>query len=120
MSAAKMHGMHHALARLYTLAEVDAVACAMPWNELDARFRMGLAYACAWAGMPNLRCAMCNEPLVGHATYLVVLMPADPEVGLGSSGAVCSRCGQNLPREQLQALAEQAAQVMFEPVGGHA
>ena len=109
----------HALARLYTLAEVDEVACAMPLTELDGRFRMGLAYACAWAGMPNLRCAMCNEPLEGQATYLVVLMPAEHEAGLGSSGAVCSRCGQN-PREHLQQLAEQAARVMFEPAMGRA
>lgn len=92
----------------------------MPWNELDARFKMGLGYACAWAHMPNLRCAMCNEPLEGHATYLVVLMPADPEVGLGSSGAVCSRCGQRLPRDRLQELADQAARVMFEPAMGRA
>ena len=110
----------HALARLYTLAEVDAVACAMPWNELDARFKMGLCYACAWAGMPNLRCAMCNEPLAGVATYLVVLMPVDHEGHLGSSGAVCSRCGQSLPRERLQELADQAARVMFEPAMGRA
>lgn len=110
----------HALARLYTLAEVDEVACAMPLNELDGRFRMGLAYACAWAGMPNLRCAMCNEELHGQATYLVVLMPADDEMGLGSSGAVCSRCGQNLSRERLQELADQAARVMFEPAMGRA
>lgn len=110
----------HALARLYTLAEVDEVACAMPLNELDGRFRMGLCYACAWAGMPNLRCAMCNELLEGQATYLVVLMPADPEGHLGSSGAVCSRCGQNLPRERLQELADQAARVMFEPAMGRA
>lgn len=110
----------HALARLYTLAEVDDVARAMPLNELDGRFRMGLAYACAWALMPNLRCAMCNEPLEGQATYLIVLMPADHEVGLGSSGAVCSRCGQNLPRERLQELADQAARVMFEPAMGRA
>lgn len=109
-----------ALARLYTLAEVDEVACAMPANELDGRFRMGLAYACAWAGIPNLHCVMCNERIEGPATYLVVLMPADPEVGLGISGAVCTGCGQRLPREQLQHLAEQAAQVMFEPVGGRA
>lgn len=108
------------MARLYTLAEVDEVACAMPWNELDARFRMGLAYACAWAGMPHLRCAMCNEPLEGVATYLVVLMPADPEVGLGTSGAVCSPCAQRLPRERLQELADQAARVMFEPAMGRA
>lgn len=110
----------HALARLYTLAEVNETARAMPWNELDGRFRMGLCYACAWAGMPNLRCAMCNEPLEGQATYLIVLMPAEPEVGLGTSGAVCSRCGQNLPRERLQELAEQAARVIFEPIAGRA
>lgn len=109
-----------AMARLYTLAEVDEVACAMPLNELDGRFRTGLAYACAWAGMPHLRCAICNELMAGQATYLVVLMPADPEVGLGTSGAVCSRCGQNLPRERLQELADQAARVMFEPIAGRA
>lgn len=110
----------HALARLYTLAEVDDVACAMPLNELDGRFRMGLAYASAWAAMPDLHCAMCNEPLLGVATYLIVLMPADPEVGLGTSGAVCRSCGHNLTRERLQELAEQAARVMFEPVAGRA
>ena len=109
----------HAQARLYTLTEVDEVACAMPWNELDARFRMGLAYACAWAGMPNLRCAICNEPLEGQATYLVVLLPSDPEMGLGSSGAVCTPCGQ-MPRGRLQELADQAARIMFEPALGHA
>lgn len=112
--------MSSALARLYTMAEVDEAACAMPANELDGRFRMGLAYACAWAGIPHLRCVMCNEPLGGEATYLVVLMPEDPEIGLGISGAVCSRCGQSRPRERLQEAADQAARVMFEPAMGHA
>ncbi|HEY2538204.1 MAG TPA: hypothetical protein VGI28_01700, partial [Stellaceae bacterium] len=91
-----------------------------PRSMLDARFQAGLAYAVHWGQMPSVRCAMCNGELADEVTYLVVLMPMDPDLGLGISGAVCRTCGQNLPRDRLQEVAEQTARVLFEPVAGHA
>lgn len=110
----------HAMARLYTLAEIHEMRHTPPRNELDMRYLHGIMGAICWAQMPDLRCAFCNNRLEGNATYLIVMMPSDPLSGFGSSGACCVDCGVRLPREQLQHLAEQAAQVMFEPAAGHA
>ena len=107
-------------ARLYTLAEVQDAAHMPPHCELDARFQVGLANALSWLRISGVRCAFCNNEVGGQATYLVVLMPADADAGYGSSGACCVGCGQRMPREHLQAMADQAARLMFEPIAGRA
>ncbi len=109
----------HATARLYTQAEVAETQRTPAACELDARYLVGLAYAVMWQNVPQVHCAMCNAEAC-PASYLIVLMPSDERAGFGTSGVVCSKCAQNLPRERLQQMAEMAARVMFEPAAGHA
>lgn len=110
--------------RIYALPEVASIL--MPVSPpppcasvLEARFQAGLRYACAWAQNPNIACALCGEPLSGRASYLAVMMPLDERWGLGTSSAVCVKCGER-PRDEVLKSVEYAALLMFGPEGGHA
>jgi hypothetical protein len=107
------------IARLYTRPETVDMQQTMPLCELDARLIASLGTAVIWADQPQTRCTVCDTPLNRSVTYLVVLLPSDPEMGLGVSGAVCGNCG-GLPRAALQAHADEVAMLLFEPVAGRA
>lgn len=91
----------------------------MPLCELDHRLRVSLNTALPWALNPDVQCAVCAKPLGGLTAYVMVLLPVDPEMGLGVSGGVCGICGA-LPRTQLEAQATRMAILMFEPHQGRA
>lgn len=108
--------------RIYALPEVVAIAgedAVAPLCVLDARFQVGLRYACAWVQNPNVTCALCGEPLGGHASYLAVLMPIEVELGFGTSSGVCVKCGE-APRAEVLTGIERSALLMFGPEMGHA
>lgn len=107
------------IARLYTGSEAAEMAETLPQCELDHRLRQGLVTAIPWVQNPGRECAVCGKPIGGHAAYVMMLLPVDPEMGFGVSGGVCGSCG-GLPRIQLEAHATLMAILMFEPHQGRA
>lgn len=107
------------IARLFTGVEAAEMAETMPQCELDHRLMASLHTAIPWATNPDVQCAVCNAPLGGRTAYVMILLPVDPEMGLGVSGGVCGSCG-GLPRIQLEAHATRIAMLMFEPPQGRA
>jgi hypothetical protein len=106
------------IARLYTPSETVEVLQMVPLCELDARLAGGLGNAVVWASQTQTCCVVCDAPMNSLSAYLVVLLPSEPEAGLGVSGAVCTHCG-GLPRSALQAHAERVALLLFGEVAGH-
>lgn len=105
--------------RIWTIPEAALADRAVPCDILEARFQQGLRYAVVWASNSHVSCALCGELLGGHASYLVVLMPLEVELGLGTSSAVCLECGK-APRQEILKSVEYSALLMFGPEGGHA
>ena len=90
-----------ALARLYTLPEALEARQSLVIGEHEARMVIGVQNAERWIAVPGTACIMCGNPLNASVSYVLVIMPNDPDLGLGLSAGVCSACGM-LPRQQLQ------------------
>lgn len=109
--------------RIWTLGEVRTLLMPaeppVPLGLLDTRFLEGLRNAAAWARAGAVSCAICGGELGGKASYLAVLMPLDPRMGIGTSSAVCEKCGE-APRGEVLKSVEYSALLMFGPEGGHA
>lgn len=111
--------MMWAQVRIWTIPEAALADQAFPESILDARFQQGLRYAVVWASNSHVSCALCGELLGGKAAYLAVLMPLEVELGLGTSSAVCMKCGE-APRAEVMRGVERSALLMFGPEMGHA
>lgn len=110
--------------RIYSLGEAASILMPAspvppPSSVLEARFQEGLRNCAQWATAGKIACAICGDELHGHAAYLAVLMPLDASWGIGTSSAVCVKCGKE-PRDQVLRRVEYSALLMFGPEGGHA
>jgi hypothetical protein len=68
--------------------------------------------------MPTLDCAVCGQDLKRQASYFAIVV--NHSTGLWTMAAICTKCGQDYPRQKLQRLVEGAVRLMFDPEMGHA